>query len=52
VRNVIVRYRHDSSPGGLELVADARAFIDRAVRSEAPFSAMAIAFLERHPLPV
>ena len=50
-RDVILRYRHNSSRAGLELVADARAFIEGAVRPEAPFSAMAMAFVARNPLP-
>jgi uncharacterized protein (TIGR02646 family) len=50
-REVIVTYRHDLSPAAVEWVAEARAFIVRAVRAEAPFSAMSMAFVERNPLP-
>ena len=50
-REVIVTYRQDQSPSAREYVALARGIIERAVRPEAPFSAMAMAFVERNPLP-
>ncbi len=48
---VVVDHRHDLSPAALEFVTEARGFIARAVRPEAPFSAMAMAFVERNPIP-
>jgi uncharacterized protein (TIGR02646 family) len=51
-REVIATYGHDLSPAASDWVADARRFILRAVRPDAPFSAMAMAFVERNPIPV
>ncbi|MEN3230238.1 hypothetical protein PUR21_21785 [Methylorubrum rhodesianum] len=50
-RDVVHRYHGDTSPAGLEFVARARGVLERAVRPDAPFSAMATAYLSRNPLP-
>jgi uncharacterized protein (TIGR02646 family) len=51
-RDVVVTYHNDPSPAALEFVAEARGIIQGAVRPEAPFSAMSVAFVGRNPLPV
>jgi uncharacterized protein (TIGR02646 family) len=48
---LVVKYHADASLAAKEVVADAQAQLTSAVRAGAPFSAMATAFLERHPLP-
>ncbi len=50
-REVVLTYHHDPSQAALEYVTQARGIIERAVRPEAPFSAMSVAFIERNPLP-
>jgi hypothetical protein len=51
-RSIVLRYNGDTSRAAREIVADAHAALSAAVRTDAPFSAMAAAFLERNPLPV
>ncbi|AWN42517.1 hypothetical protein [Methylobacterium durans] len=48
----VTRYRDRTSPEALEVVAMARAFLAHAVRPDAPFSAMASAFVDRNPVPL
>jgi uncharacterized protein (TIGR02646 family) len=48
---VIMKYQNDPSAAAKDLVTDAYSQLVYAVRPEAPFSAMATAFLARHPLP-
>lgn len=50
-RKVVATYCNDPSAAALEFVAEARGIIARAIRPEAPFSAMAMAFVERNPIP-
>lgn len=48
---IVTRYRNDPTAAAREFVGRARAFVARAVQPDAPFSAMAMAFEERNPLP-
>jgi len=48
---IVVKYRGDTSSAATELVALAHEQLTSAVRPDAPFSAMASAFLDRNPLP-
>jgi uncharacterized protein (TIGR02646 family) len=48
---IVGRYRNDLSALAVEVVGEAREFIARAIRPDAPFSAMASAFVERNPTP-
>jgi uncharacterized protein (TIGR02646 family) len=49
--SLVVKYGADASPAAKEVVAYARTQLTSAIRADAPFSAMASAFLEQHPLP-
>lgn len=49
---VVNAYHDKPGEAAVEYVAKARGIIERSVRPEAPFSAMAVAFVERNPLPV
>jgi uncharacterized protein (TIGR02646 family) len=49
--SILLRYRRGTSRAAREIVAQAYAVLSTAVRTDAPFSAMAITFLERNPLP-
>ncbi len=47
----VLKYRDDTSPAARDILARACAAFSDAVRTDAPFSAMAVAFLQRNPLP-
>ncbi|MFC5554839.1 hypothetical protein [Methylobacterium iners] len=49
--NKIVKHHGDRSPLAAEVVGEARAAWAAAIQPDAPFSAMALAYLEAHPLP-
>lgn len=49
--DLIVKYSDDPHPAAQELVASSRAFLAQAPQPSSPFSAMAAAFVARHPLP-
>ena len=48
---IVVKHHRDTSALGLEVVGAARQYLAEAVKPEAPFSAMALTFLEKNPLP-
>lgn len=48
--DIISKYRNSRSLAAREVVAQANKNLASAVRSDAPFSAMAVAFMRRHPL--
>jgi hypothetical protein len=50
-RSIVLKYRCDTSPAARDIVARAYAAFSAAVRTDAPFSAMAISLLKRNPLP-
>lgn len=50
-REQILRYRQDLTPAAVEIVGDAYSLLARAILPDAPFSAMAIDFLDANPLP-
>ena len=48
---IVVKHHRDTSALALEVVGAARRYLAEAVQPEAPFSAMALTFLEENPLP-
>jgi uncharacterized protein (TIGR02646 family) len=51
VHGIISSLRNIRSRAVRKIVADATAELAHTIRSDAPFSAMAVAFMRRHPLP-